>query len=98
MVSNIMLKIESRTLIFILNPCHAANFFLIFLCFTKHSFIGELFAFSLYGFSFGGLLGIIFHENHDLEYFEVLVYNIQHLFVAGLGPLMLSISGRYDIR
>ena len=98
MVANIIFKVESRTLIFILNPCHASNFFLIFLCFTPFSIVGELFAFSLFGFSFGGLLGLIFTENEDLPFFEIFVYYVQHVFVAGLGPLILSLSGRYDIR
>lgn len=98
MVVNIWYKYESRTMIFLLNPCHASNFFLIYLCFTDFHLVGELFAFSLFGFSFGGLVGILFSENVDLPFLEELVYNVQHIFVAVLGPLILSLCGRYDLR
>ena len=97
-VANILFKIESKTLVFMLNPCHAANYFLIYLCLTPYHFTGELVAFSLFGFSFGGLLGIVFNENDGLPFSEIVVYNIQHVLVAFLGPLILSLTGRYDIR
>jgi hypothetical protein len=75
-VANVLFKIESKTLVFMLNPCHASNFFLIYLCFTPFHLAGELVAFCLFGFSFGGLLGIVFNENEGLPKSEIIVYNI----------------------
>ena len=97
-VANVFFKIQSKTLVFMLNPCHASNFFLIYLSFTPYHLAGELVAFSLFGFSFGGLLGIVFNENEGLPLSEIVVYNIQHALVGFLGPLILSLAGRYDIR
>lgn len=97
-IANCSFKVESRTLVFILNPCHAANFFIIFLTLTEYSFVGEIVALAFYGFSFGGWLGMIFSENEGLPFAEVLVYHIHHSIVSGLGPVILSIGGRYDIR
>jgi len=65
---------------------------------TKFSFIGEVLAIAFYGFSFGGWIGMIFSENEGLPLAEIIVYNIHHSIVSGLAALILSISGRYDIR
>jgi len=97
-VANISFKMNSRTLVFILNPCHAATLFVVFLTMTDFSFIGEIVVLAFYGFSFGGWIGLIFSENEGLPWNEVFVYNIQHVIVSGLGPIVLSTGGRYDIR
>lgn len=76
MIANISFKLQSRTLIFILNPCHAANAFLIYLTMTDYSGFGEVVALAVYGFSFGGWIGLAFSENEGLPFFEVLVYYI----------------------
>jgi hypothetical protein len=60
-VINIYYKIQSRILVFMFNPCNISTFFLIYICLTDYNLRGELVAFSMYGFSFGGLLGIIFN-------------------------------------
>jgi hypothetical protein len=39
---------------------------------------------------------LIWSENEDLSSLELVVYYIEHLFTSFLGPLILSISGRYD--
>jgi len=97
-MANISFKLDSRTLIFMLNPCHAAIFFLVFLTMTDYSCVGEIVALAFYGFSFGGWIGLLFSENEGLPWIEVLVYYVHHAIVSGLGPILLSAGGRYDIR
>ena len=95
---NLYMKFHLRAVIFMLNPCHMANFLIVYLCFSKYSFGGELVAYMVYGLTFGGLLGLIFPENEGLSPFYVFVYVVQHIFVAFLAPLVFSHCGRYDIR
>lgn len=98
MIANALFKVESKTLVFILNPCHASNVFIIYLCFTKYSKMGEAVAFLFFSFTFGGILGIIFTENEGLPLIDVVIYMIHHYIVGLLGPLILSLCGRYDLR
>jgi hypothetical protein len=81
-----------------LNPCNISLCFLIYLCFTKFSRAGELVAFLMYGFSFGGVLGMLFSENDGLPYIYDINYMFHHAIVGVIGPLMLALCGRYDIR
>jgi hypothetical protein len=76
MIYNIWFKIQSRTLVFILNPCNISAFFLIYLCFTEFNQVGELVAFCHFGFCFGGFIGIIFSENEGLPMIWCIVYTI----------------------
>ena len=50
----------------------------------------------IFSAAFGGWIGLIFSENEELATIELVVYYIEHLFTSFLGPLVLSISGRYD--
>jgi hypothetical protein len=60
---NLYLKYESKSLIFMFNPCHVVNFFLIIVSLRSHGRLGELCALAIYSFAFGGYIGIIFNEN-----------------------------------
>lgn len=98
MLYNIYFKIESRTLIFLLNPCHFATVLLIYLGFTPFSKTNERVALASFGFFFGGWLGIIFRENEGMSQFYCLMYDIQHVFLAFGGAIVFSLSGKYDLR
>ena len=89
MIANIRFKLDSRTLVFILNPCHAMNAMFIYLCFSNFSLTGEKLALAVFGFSFGGWIGLLFSENDGLPYYEVLVYYIHHFIVSWLGIVVL---------
>ena len=64
---NCYYKLESKTLIFMFNPCHVVNLFLIITAFTSHCKVAELAAIGVYSFAFGGWIGIVFSENDDLS-------------------------------
>lgn len=98
MLANAWFKVQSKTLVFMLNPCHFSCLLLIYLCFTKESPTGQFIALSFYAFTFGGILGIIFTENEGLPMIDIVFYYIHHLLVGLIGPLVLSLCGRYDIR
>lgn len=96
LAANIYIKIFTRNLIFMLNPCHVAT--LTFgLCsllpFNKLTNI--LFSFSLAA-CYGAWIGIVFAENGELTLFEEAVYYIQHVFIAFLAPLVLFLGGRFS--
>lgn len=93
---NTWLKFFDRSLIFMFNPCHITNLFLVVVCLRKHSRLGELCALAVYSFAFGGFIGIIFNENEGFTPFETIVYHIEHAFASWLGPLLLSLAGRYE--
>lgn len=97
-VCNCLFKFEQNTLIFMLNPCHVVNVFLAVVSLRSYSRIGELSALCVYAFSFGGYIGIIFNENEELSQKELVLYYVEHAFASALGPLILSLSGRYDLR
>lgn len=80
------------------NPCHVVNFFLIIVSLRSHGRLGELCALAIYSFAFGGYIGIIFNENQGFNTFETIIYHSEHAFASWLGPLVLSLSGRYDFR
>ena len=93
---NIYLKYLSRSMIFMFNPCHVVNVFLAFVSLSPHGRLGELTALAVYSFAFGGYIGIIFNENEGFGWFELLVYHCEHAFASWLGPLLLTVAGRYD--
>jgi len=95
---NCVFKFQQNTLIFMLNPCHVVNVFIAVVSLTSYSRIGELSALCVYAFSYGGYIGIIFNENEELSEKEVFIYYMEHAFASALGPLILSLSGRYDLR
>jgi hypothetical protein len=77
------------------NPCHIVNLFLVIVSLRKHDRLGELCALAVYSFAFGGYIGIIFNENEGFSLFELIIYHSEHAFASWLGPLILSLSGRY---
>ena len=95
---NMYLKFSTSTLVFMVNPCHIVNLFLVIVSLTSHSRLGELCALAVYSFSFGGYIGIIFNENEGFTQFETVIYHSEHAFASWLGPLVLSYAGRYDFR
>lgn len=95
---NIWLKYCSKSLIFMFNPCHVVNCFLVVVSLTHHSRLSELCALAVYSFAFGGFIGIIFNENEGFTPFETVIYHSEHAFASWLGPLLLTVAGRYDYR
>ena len=93
---NIYYKIQSETLIFILNPCHVCALAIGVLSLSKYSLKSEFLALYIFSSAFGGWIGLIFAENEELPIIELSVYYIQHFFTSFLGPLVLSLSGRFD--
>lgn len=93
---NTWLKYLDRSLIFMFNPCHITNVFLVIVSLTKHSRLGELCALAVYSFAFGGFIGIIFNENEGFTPFETVIYHLEHAFASWLGPLLLTLGQRYD--
>jgi TMEM164 family len=93
---NTWMKLQSKTLIFMLNPCHIVNLFLVIVSVRDHDRFGELCALAVYSFAFGGYIGVIFNENEGFDLWELLVYHCEHAFASWLGPLILSLTGRYD--
>ena len=81
-----------------INPCHIVNLFLVIVSMTSHGRLGEFCALATYSFAFGGYIGVIFNENEGFGFFELVVYHTEHAFASWLGPLVLSLSGRYDLR
>lgn len=40
-------------------------------------------------------MGIVFAENEELHFFELVLYYVQHVFAAVLAPLVIFLAGRY---
>lgn len=89
-------KYHSKTMIFILNPCHAVTFTLglvSLLPFNK--FTDILVTFSI-GSCFGAWIGIAFAENQELSFYEHVLYYVQHVFASFMAPFILYLGGRYS--
>jgi|688.fasta_scaffold373770_1 hypothetical protein len=98
-MANVYLKHEERTLVFILNPCHALTFFLSIVCLTSYNQLSELFAIAVYAFAFGGWLGLLISENDEhTPVVYIVVYYLQHLICSFVGPVILSLNGRYNMQ
>ena len=41
-------------------------------------------------------IGLIWSENEEMINFELLVYYTEHAFTSFLGPVVLSLGGRFD--
>lgn len=50
----------------------------------------------MYSSAFGGWIGLLWSENEELPFIELFVYYLEHFFTSFGGPLILSLSGRYD--
>lgn len=47
--------------------------------------------------TFSRYIGIIFAENEEIfTWFEWIIYYVEHAFTSFLGPLVLSLAGRFD--
>jgi hypothetical protein len=96
LASQIYFKIHSRTVIFILNPCHFITFtFALVSILPFNRFTDVLFSVSLGG-CFGAWVGLVFAENGELSQIEHAFYYIQHIFAAFMAPLVLYLGGRYS--
>jgi len=98
LIMNWFLKLNSKSLIFMFNPCHVVNLFLIVISFTRHSRLGEICCMMVYSFAFGGWIGMIFNENEGFTNFEWFIYYSEHAFASFLGPVVLSLAGRYNMQ
>lgn len=97
LVYEVYLKVQERYLIFILNPCHISNVFMILGGWLKFSKFGNFCALVCISFSFGGWIGILFAENEGLPLVEIIFYQIEHAFASWLGPLIFTLGGRYPL-
>lgn len=91
------IKIQSKYLIFMLNPCHWCTLFLIGAGFSNYGKFGLFCAVGAFGFSFGGWIGTLFNENEGIPMQEVVFYYIEHILASFGGTVILAISGRYRI-
>lgn len=95
-ILNSYYKFQSNTLIFMFNPCHIVNILLGIIAVTPFSRTNEWLALCVYSAAFGGYIGIIFNENEELSFVEQIIYQYEHALASYLGPLVLSLVGRYD--
>jgi hypothetical protein len=63
---------------------------------SDYSQASELLAMAVFSSAYGGWIGIIFSENDELPYDEIVVYYIEHALASFGGAVILSLSGRYD--
>ena len=93
----IYFKSFSRTVIFMLNPCHFTTFLFGLVSLLPLSMFSDMiFPFAIGG-CFGAWVGIVWAENGELGFFEVVSYYVQHVFAAFLAPLLLYMGGRFSI-
>ena len=110
-ISNLCCKWEYMTLIFMFNPCHivgvsnlkllvlqmlSLQMALIIIGFSKFSVKVEMLALFVFSSAFGGWVGLIWAEIEEFSTLEHIVYYTEHLFTSFLGPVVLSLSGRFD--
>jgi hypothetical protein len=92
----IYLKIHTKTLIFILNPCHVITLvwgIVLSINYSKTAQVLFLYAMSNV---FNAYIGMIFAENDELESdMEVISYWVQHSIAAFFAPLVCLLSGRF---
>jgi hypothetical protein len=93
----IYFKTFSRTMIFILNPCHLTTLLFGIVSILPLSRLTELLYPFAIGGCFGAWLGIVWAENGELSYIEHVCYYIQHYFAAFLAPLVIYFGGRFSI-
>lgn len=92
----IYFKVQSETIIYIFNPCHAVTFlFGVISLMPFNRLTDALFPVALAS-CFGAWIGIVFAENGELSDLEIAMYYIQHVFAAFLAPLVLFLEGRYS--
>lgn len=92
----IYLKINSQTLIFILNPCHVITLVWGIVLTCEYSKTTQILF--LYGLSniFNPWIGMVFAENDELEStLEIYSYWVQHVVAAIIAPLICLFGGRF---
>ena len=93
----IYFKSFTRTIMFILNPCHFTTFlFGIVSLLPLSRFTETIFPLAIGG-CFGAWVGIVWAENGELSFLEVVSYYVQHVFAAFLAPLLIYMGGRFSI-
>ena len=96
LLANLYYKWHNMTLIFMLNPCHFVVFVQVIVFFSKFSVKAELLTLFIVSSAFGGWCGMIWSENIEMTFPELVVYYLEHAFASFLGPLVLSLGGRFD--
>ena len=74
--ANIYYKSLTQTVIFMFNPCHFTAVMLAYVSLTPFSRVSEMVALYVYSNAFGGWIGIIFSENHELSMTEQVIYYV----------------------
>ena len=92
----IVTKIQSQTLIFILNPCHVITLVWGVIHVTEYNRFSQI----LYLYALSNIaspyMGMVFAENDELEMgVELTSYWIQHCIAAIVWPVVSILSGRY---
>ena len=95
-LAQIILKSQTKTLIFIFNPCHAVTFCYGLVYLMPFSIVTELIVCGALGGSFGACLGLLFPENANLSIIELIFYNVQHVMAFIICPVLLFYFGRYN--
>lgn len=96
LVANCYYKYHSKTLIFMLNPCHMVTVLIVIVSLGKYSKTTEMLALAIFASAYGGWIGLIFSENEELPLSELVIYYVEHAFTSFLGPLVFCLSGRFD--
>ena len=74
------------------------NLLLVIVSFTSFSRLGELCAIASFSFAFGGWLGLVISENPEgISSFELFIYYFEHVWASFLGPVVMSVGGRYNL-
>jgi hypothetical protein len=89
-------KIQSKQLIFMLNPCHVVNLIQGYLLINKNEMNERMVYIGIMNFMFSPWIAIFFPITCGLTgYLEVPMFWVEHYLAALINPLVLSMSGRY---
>jgi hypothetical protein len=89
-------KIQSKQLIFMLNPCHVLNLIQGYLLINKNETRQRLVYIGVMNTLFSPWIAIAFPVTCGLTGFlEVPMFWVEHYLAALVNPLVLSLSGRY---
>jgi len=64
---------------------------------SPHTLLTEHLAIFSIWLNFGAFLAMVFPENDGLDLLEIIVYYIEHCMGSGLGTIVMSMAGRFDI-
>ena len=89
-------KTRTKTLIFLLNPCHVFTIVWGIVLNMKHSLKAELVFLFVMSNVCGPAIGMVFAENDELDSnLEIISYWVQHSIAAFFAPLICLIGGRF---